>query len=71
MGGDIEFRGVQGRTLDDQTRAMAAGYRSVAEMAIDELAEIVMRLQARVETLEALTGTTTVDTSQGTCTWGG
>jgi hypothetical protein len=52
MDGEIAFRGVKGRTFDDQMRAAVEGYSSVAEMAVDELAKMVLDLQRRVDALE-------------------
>lgn len=53
---EIEFRGVKNRTFADQTRALEAGYSSVAELAIDELGHMVLDLARRVEKLEAIIG---------------
>lgn len=51
----VAFRGMRGRNLQDQAQAMSNGYRSVAEMAMDELAALVLDLRRRVENLEAYT----------------
>jgi hypothetical protein len=48
----LVFRGLRNRTLDDQTRAIGAGYESMQDYAIDELGQIVVDLVDRVETLE-------------------
>lgn len=50
--GELVFRGLRNRTIDDQTRALAAGYESMQDYAIDELGQIVIDLAQRVERLE-------------------
>jgi hypothetical protein len=52
VGEQIIFRGLRGRTLDDQQRAIAAGYESMQDYAIDELGQLVLTLMRRVEALE-------------------
>lgn len=53
----VVFRGLRGRTLDDQMTAASKGYGSVAEMALDELGELVLNLLARIDRLEAFYAT--------------
>jgi hypothetical protein len=60
----LGFRGLQRRTLEDQERAIAAGYESMQDYAIDELAKIVLELAERVEQLEG-------GSPGEVCTWGG
>lgn len=48
----IRFRGLQGRTLADQERALAAGFESVRDHAVDELARMLHELTQRVDDLE-------------------
>lgn len=55
--GELVFRGLRGRTLEDQALAMGQGYGSVAEMAIDELGQIVLDLTVRMAKLESLYAT--------------
>lgn len=52
MADELVFRGVRGRTFEDQRQAIASGYGSVSEMAIDELGLMVLELVKRVEALE-------------------
>lgn len=49
---EIQFRGVGGRNLDDQEDAIAAGFNSVLEYAVDELAKRLIALEQRVDRLE-------------------
>lgn len=49
----MAFRGLRGRNIDDQTKAMVDGYNSVTDMALDELGQLVLDLKRRVENLEA------------------
>lgn len=49
---ELVFRGLRGRTLEDQQQAMVNGYHSVTEMAVDELGAMVLDLSRRVEELE-------------------
>jgi hypothetical protein len=48
----LQFRGIRERNLDDQVAAMEAGYNSVAEYAIDELARRLIALEQRVAELD-------------------
>lgn len=48
---EIHFRGVGGRNLDDQEAAIAEGYNSVLEYALDHLAKRVIALEQRVDKL--------------------
>ena len=52
MGGELEFRGVKGRTFEDQARAIDAGYNSIVEYAVDELGLMVVELVKRMDRLE-------------------
>lgn len=54
MTDELVFRGLRGRSFEDQARAMANGYQSVNEMAIDELGQMLLELMRRVDRLEAL-----------------
>lgn len=54
---ELVFRGLRGRTLEDQASAMSQGYHSVTEMAIDELGAIVLELRERMDKLESLYAT--------------
>ena len=65
MNRTLEFRGLQRRTLEDQERAINAGYESMQDYAIDELARMVLELAQRVEKLEGHGG------QVESCTWGG
>lgn len=55
--GELVFRGLRGRTLDDQAAAISSGYGSVMEMALDELGAIVLDLVKRMDRLESLYAT--------------
>ena len=55
MSTHLQFRGLRNRTLDDQERAINAGYESMQDYAIDELGRIVLELVHRVEALESAT----------------
>lgn len=52
--GDTEpnFVGMRGKTWEHQAQAMAAGYDSTAEMAIDMLADRLFALENRVDALD-------------------
>lgn len=48
----VQFRGVDQRNLEDQLQAAAEGYASVQDMAINELAARIIKLEQRVAELE-------------------
>lgn len=48
-------------TWEHQAIAMQLGYKSVAEMAVDELLDMVVKLAARVESLEGSQGCELID----------
>lgn len=48
----IRFRSVRDRSFEDQTAAMAGGYNSVLELAVDEMLKSLVELQGRVDKLE-------------------
>lgn len=52
MSEPVVFRGLRGRTLDDQKRALENGYESLQDYAIDELGQMILELRSRVEALE-------------------
>jgi hypothetical protein len=49
---ELVFRGLRGRTFEDQKQAIVDGYGSVAEMAIDELGTLLLSTMRRVDALE-------------------
>lgn len=73
MSEPVVFRGLRGRTLDDQADALSQGYNSMTEYAIDELGRIVLELKQQVERIEAdldeILGRR-VDTDNTPCQWG-
>ncbi len=46
------FPGMRGKTYEHQVQALAAGYASTAEWAIDDLAARLMELENRVDALD-------------------
>lgn len=50
--GKIAFRGIRERNFEDQVEALGAGYNSVVEYAIDELARRLIALEQRVALLD-------------------
>lgn len=48
----LAFVGMRGKTYEHQAKAMAAGYSSTAEWAIDLLAADLLELRNRVDALD-------------------
>jgi hypothetical protein len=48
----FEFTGMRGKSYEHQLAAIAAGYESTAEMAIDELARRLIALENRVDAID-------------------
>lgn len=48
----LQFRGIRERNFQDQQAAMSAGYNSVVEYAVDELARRLIALEQRVDALD-------------------
>ncbi len=56
--GKLQFRGIRERNLEDQAQAMAAGYSSVEQYAIDQLAKMYHDFRERLERVEKHMGLT-------------
>lgn len=49
---EVRFPGMRGKTVEHQMQALAAGYASTAEWAIDQLAARLLALENRVDALD-------------------
>lgn len=50
--GEISFRGVDKRNLNDQLQAMSQGYDNMFEYALNLLAERIIKLEQRMDAFE-------------------